>query len=101
MNPEDVNSEWVEKGVAALYTDSFAEWRALPSLHRKLAMGKHASDVATILAAVMPLAQAAALAKHLDAYIEWQPRMGDSNAAFATLREMAAEVNRLREGNPS
>jgi hypothetical protein len=61
MSPEDVKAEWVEKGVAALYTDSFAEWQALPSIHRKLAMEKHATNVAVALAAVLPEAMAEAL----------------------------------------
>jgi hypothetical protein len=120
MSPEDVRPEWVEKARAAIVAKADAddalddagkmsddEWdRALSTTHSTNGVARRVDGdpevfARTVLAAVMPEAMSEALAKYLDAYVEAQPRMGDSNAAFAVLREMAAEVNRLREGSES
>jgi hypothetical protein len=87
MSPEDIKPEWVDKAKYAI-----ERWF---DMNQPVPTGA----VRDALAAVLPEAMAEALAKYLDAYVEAQPRMGDSNAAFAVLREMAAEVNRLREGS--
>jgi hypothetical protein len=99
MSPEDVKPEWVEKAARALAENEAptVPWDDWARVSKK----RWRSLARAALAAVLPEAMAEALAKYLDAYVEAQPRMGDSNAAFAVLREMAAEVNRLREGSPS
>jgi hypothetical protein len=103
MKPEDIPAEWVEKAARAVVDELGAcamcgESGPAGCVYCKDDAEQHARAA---LAAVLPEALAEALAKYLDAYVEAQPRMGDSNAAFAVLREMAAEVNRLREGSES
>lgn len=88
MSPEDVPAEWVEKALAAAFRmpDGYAE--AHPGVMRDLKVA-YGDQHRAALAAVLPLAQAAA----------WDE--GKEALAAALLPDAAPLTNPYREGSPS